>query len=101
MRLSLVCTALASALSIATAAAAQPAAEAAAPPQVKIGQWIYSSDGAAIGRIDRVERADGGAAKAVAVIYKMRMVYIPVDSLSAGQKGFVTSLTKSDVVNQK
>ena len=102
MRFSLICTAVVSALSLATAASAEDAAATAAEPAaaaraaVKNGEWIYSSDGSAIGRIDHIQKGKDGASTA-AVIYQMRMVYIPLDSLSAGQKGYVTKLTRSEV----
>lgn len=102
MRLSLICTLAAAAVSLATAASAQdaaataPEAPAAAPATVKNGEWIYSSDGSAIGRVDHIQKGKDGASTA-AVIYQMRMVYIPVDTLSAGQKGYVTKMKRSEV----
>ena len=100
MRFSLICTAVLSALSLATAASAQDAATsseaATAPVAVKNGEWIYSSDGSAIGRVNHVQKGKDGVSTA-AVIYQMRMVYIPLDSLSTGQKGHVTKLTRSEV----
>ena len=88
------CAAVISAISIGTVASAQPAASA---PQVKSGAWVRTSDGAPIGRIEYVDKAKDGTPQAVAVIYQMRIVHIPAGSLSAQDKGFVTSLTKADV----
>lgn len=105
MRFSFVFAAAVSALSLAAATASAeetvttPEA-AAAPVSVKNGEWIYSSDGSAIGRIDHVKKNKDGAS-AAAVIYQMRMVSIPLDSLSAGQKGYVTKLTRSEVSRLK
>ena len=84
------------ALSVSAAAMAQPAPGAAPPAKVKSGQMIYSSDGAALGRVDYVQEKDG-AAQDVAVIRNMRMVHIPGDSLATGPKGATTSLTRADV----
>jgi hypothetical protein len=96
MRTSLLSAAVLTALSISTAALAQ-SAPAAQPSPVKAGQWVRSSDGAMIGRIEYLDKGSDGAVKDAAVIYEMRMVHIPGDSLSAGDKGVVTSLTKADV----
>jgi hypothetical protein len=95
MRLSSITAALISALSVSTIAAAQSAPAAA--PSPKAGERIYSSDGAVIGRIEYVDKGKDGIPKDVAVVYEMRMVHIPADSLSAGSDGVVTSLKRSDV----
>jgi hypothetical protein len=97
MRLSLISTAVISAFSISTAALAQTETAPAAPLAPKTGELIRSSDGASIGRIDTVYKSKDGAVQAVGVIYDMRVVHIPVDSLSAAPNGFKTSLTKHDV----
>jgi hypothetical protein len=97
MRMSLFSAAVISALSISTTLAAQPAPTANAPLQVKEGQWVYTTDGAAVGRIDYVDHAKDGAPTYVGVIHDMRLVHIPANTLSAGQKGYVTSLSKADV----
>jgi hypothetical protein len=93
MRLFPITAALVSALSISTIAAAQ-SAPATSP---KAGERIYSSDGAVIGRVEYVDKGKDGIPKDVAVIYGMRMVHIPVDSLSTGPNGVMTSLKRSDV----
>jgi len=89
--------ALVAALSVSAAAMAQPAPGAAPPAKVKSGQMIYSSDGAALGRVDYVQETKDGAPQDVAVIRNMRMVHIPGDSLATGPKGVATSLTRADV----
>jgi hypothetical protein len=87
--------ALIAAFSISTVAMAQTAPAAA--PKVQSGQRVYSSDGAVIGRVEYVEKDKDGTPKNVGVIYDMRMVHIPADSLSAGPNGIVTTLKRSDV----
>lgn len=101
MRPSLICAAALAALSLSTAASAQPADNAAAPAAaVRDGERITSSDGWTIGRVDSVQKGKDGASYA-AVIYQMRMVYIPVDSLTQGQKGYVTKLSRAEVTKLK
>ena len=106
MRLPLICTAALAALSLSsTAALAQAADDTAAPaasaaPAVHDGDRISSSDGWTIGRVESVQKGKDGASYA-SVIYQMRMVYIPVDSLSAGPKGLVTKLSRAEVTKLK
>jgi hypothetical protein len=88
----LVTAAVLSALAFSSAATAQTASL-----ELKPGAWVRTSDGAPIGRIEYVDKAKDGSPTGVAVIYDMRVVHIPADSLSAGQKGIVTSLAKADV----
>jgi hypothetical protein len=88
---------LIAALSVSTAAMAEPAPGGTPPVKVSSGQMIYSSDGAALGRVDYVHKTKDGALQDVAVIHDMRMVHIPGDSLSSGPKGTLTSLTRADV----
>lgn len=97
MRIAFLGAVAACGLAISLPAAAQPGRNAATSLQPKSGKWVRSTDGASIGRIDYVERTKDGAPKDVGVIYDMRIVHIPVDSLSAGPKGYVTSLTKAQV----
>lgn len=97
MRLPLITAALMTALSISTIAAAETAPGAAPTTKVKSGERVYTSDGAAIGRIEYVERAKDGTLKDVGVIHDMHMVHIPGDSLSDGPNGVVTSLKRADV----
>lgn len=97
MRLPLLSAALISALSLSTLAAAQPAP--AAPPlgKVKSGERVYTSDGAAIGHVEYVDRAKDGSLKDVGMIYQMKMIHIPAETLSEGPNGLVTSLKRADV----
>ena len=83
---------------VALPAAAQTAetapAAATAPvaaPAIKNGDLVWSTDGRRIGRVDRV-RGD-----AVAVISDMKMVYIPVATLSTSEHGLVSSLTRKEI----
>jgi hypothetical protein len=89
--------ALIAALSVSAAAMAQPAPGGPPPVKVGSGQMIYSADGAALGRVEYVQKTKDGALQNVAVIRDMRVVHIPGDSLAAGPKGTVTSLTRADV----
>jgi hypothetical protein len=96
MRLFPIAAALIPALSMSTIAAAQ-SAPAAPSPKVQSGERIYSSDGAVIGRVEYLDKGKDGVLKDVGVIYQMRMVHIPADSLSTGPNGVVTSLKRSEV----
>lgn len=77
----------------AQAPAAAPAAPAAATatPEIKTGDMVSSAEGRRIGRVDRV-RGD-----AVAVIRDMKMIYIPIATISAGEHGLVTTLTNKEI----
>jgi hypothetical protein len=96
MRVFPAAAALIAAFSISAVAAAQPA-PAAPGSKVQSGERIYSSDGAVIGRVEYVDKGKDGTPKDVAVIYQMRMVHIPADSLSTGPNGVMTSLKRADV----
>jgi hypothetical protein len=89
------------ALSVSAAAMAQSAPGGTPSDEVKSGEMVYSSDGAAIGRVEYVQKTKDGALQDVAVIHDMRMVHIPGDSLSTGAKGHVTSLTRTDIEKLK
>jgi hypothetical protein len=97
MRLYLSAAALISALSMSAVAAAQTAPDATPPSRVQVGDRIYSSDGAVIGRVEYVDKGKDGNPKDVAVIYQLRMVHIPADSLSTGPSGVMTSLKRTEV----
>lgn len=97
MRIFPIAAGLMSALSLATIAAAQSAATVSPSPRVQPGERIYFSDGAVIGRVEYVDKGRDGTAKDVAVIYGMRMVHIPADSLSTGPNGVMSSLNRSDL----
>ncbi len=100
MRLSLILSAAISALSISSAVAAEPAA-AGAPVTVAAREMIRTTDGKSVGRVDSINKAKDGSVAAVGVIYDGRIVHIPVSTLSAGQNGYVTSLTKADLEKLK
>ena len=68
-----------------------PAAAVAATPEIKGGEFVWSVDGRRIGRIDRVRGA------AVVVISDIKMVYIPIATLSAGAGGLVSSLSRMEI----
>lgn len=73
-------------------AVAQPAADAtAAAPSVPKGAMIFSADGRRIGRVDRV-RTSG-----VSLIYNGKFIEIPMNTLTPGDKGYATSLSKADL----
>ena len=85
---------------IVLAAFASLAAHAQAPADasaVKAGTALYSADAKRIGRIDRVIPAADGSPGWASVIVDSRFVSIPVTTISAGEKGVVTSLSRADV----
>lgn len=83
--------ALAGAALLAAMSTVAHAEDAAFTP--KVGQMVYSSDGSRIGRIDNIDGQRAG------IIFDMTYVYVPVNSLSAGEKGrAVTKLTYSQIV---
>ena len=72
--------------------AAEPApAAATAAPSVARGALVFSADGRRLGRVDRVR--DSG----VSLIYNGKFVEIPTASLTAGERGLTTSLTRADL----
>lgn len=77
---------------LATPAVAEPAADNTANASAVIkGAVIFSSEGRRIGRVDRV------LSKGVSLIYDGRFIEIPLDTLKPADKGYMTSLTKSDL----
>jgi hypothetical protein len=91
-----------------TAALAQesaaPAADApavAAALDVKLGKFVTTADGLRVGRIDRIQADKDGKPASVAIIYQSRFVFVPVSTLSAQERGYVTSLTRKDVATMK
>lgn len=84
-------------LFIAAGLAAATPALAADAPEIKTAALVVTADGARIGRIDRVVKDASGAATAVKIIFGGKFITIPASSLSAGEKGLVTSLTKKEV----
>lgn len=83
------------ALALSTAAipaVAQPAAgSTTAASTIAKNATVFSADGRRIGRIDRVR------ATSVSVIYNGKFVEIPLDTLSAADKGYTTTLNKADI----
>ena len=73
---------------VSTVAHAEGAAFVAKP-----GQTVYSSDNHRVGVIDRVADQRAG------IIYDMRYIYVPVETLSPGEKNHVVSkLTYKEIV---
>jgi len=58
---------------------------------IKSGAWVFSADGRRVGRVDDI--ANGTAA----IIYNGRLIHIPIDKLTAGDKGLVSSLTRKEI----
>ena len=73
------------------------AAIAADAPAVKTNALVKTVDGRKVGYIDRILKNDAGEPTAVQIIYSGRFVVIPVTTLSAAEKGLVTSLTSKEV----
>jgi hypothetical protein len=87
---------------VALPAAAQTAAPEAAPaPEVtapalaaadiKPGKAVFSAEGRRVGKVDRI-RGD-----AVAVIRDQKMIYIPIASLTASERGLVSTLSNKEI----
>ncbi len=90
-------------LALALLAASAPAfAQDAAPAAVsasvapKVGDKLYSSEGALLGRVESL-RKEGGAVTAVRIIYDSRFASFPLTSLSQGEKGLTVGLTRKEV----
>lgn len=64
---------------------------------VKAGTSLATSDGKRLGRIKRVQTGVDGRPASVTVIYDDRFVNIPASTLSAADKGLVTSLSRAEV----
>ena len=95
-------TALALALLLSSTAAfaqdAAPSHEAAAPAAItpKVGDKIYSSEGALLGRVESLKKQDG-AVTAVRIIYNSHFASFPLASLSQGEKGLTIGMTRKEV----
>lgn len=74
------------ALSSPIAAIAQDAAAATAPARLKSGVMLYSADGKRLGKVNRVK------GDVVSVIFDMRLVRIPANTISEAEGKLVTSL---------
>lgn len=73
------------------------AAVAADAPVIKERALVKTADGRKVGFIDRVLKDSAGTPTGVQIIYGGRFVVIPADTLSAADKGLVTSLNAKDV----
>ncbi|WP_156679907.1 hypothetical protein [Sphingomonas profundi] len=93
MRILSSCTALL----LAMAPLAAHAQEAATASTVKTGAFLWSADAKRIGRVERVIPTRDGAPGWASVIVDSRFVSVPVTTISASDKGLVTSLSKADV----
>lgn len=69
-----------------TAPAAAVSADA-----IKVNAWVKTVDGKRIGRISSVQSTS------ISVIAVSRIISIPISTLSLGDKGLVTSLTRADI----
>jgi len=87
------CHVLAAAISLSLSAAAV-AGEA---PVIKERALVKTADGRKVGFIDRVLKDSAGTPTGVQIIYSGRFVVIPADTLSAAEKGLVTSLNTKEV----
>ena len=85
--------AFAAALSLSVSAAAI----AADAPLIKQNALVKTADGRKVGYIDRILKDSAGAPTGVQIIYSGRFVVIPATTLSAAEKGLVTSLTAKEV----
>ncbi|OYX64453.1 MAG: hypothetical protein B7Y89_02255 [Novosphingobium sp. 32-60-15] len=76
---------------MAQTAAPVAAAAATSAPEIKSGDMVFSAEGRRIGRVDRVR------GNAVVVIRDMKMISIPLATLSAGERGLVSTLTNKEI----
>ena len=97
MRVAIVSIVVASTLSMSSPVFAQAAAEPAAAVQVAKGTMIYDAAGRRVGRVEYIIKDKDGAPATVAVIYGSKFVYIPVSTISSGEKGQVTSLDRGQL----
>lgn len=101
MRLLVVSAALLSSFAVAAQAqeAAAPAAVAAPASDVRVGALVKTVDGRRVGRIERLIKDGAGQVVSASIIYQSRFVRVPVNTLSAVEKGFVTSLTTKEILS--
>jgi len=91
MRFAVICSAMLSAASLSSVALAQAAA-----PVIKNGMTVTTSDGKRIGRVYDVDKARDGSLS-VAIIRDAKIIRIAVSTLTAADKGLVTSLTSEQL----
>ena len=87
----IIAASLAAVPAMAQDAAAPAAAAADAGASVKKGAMVFSADGSRFGRINDIR---GNLAN---IIFDGRFVKIPVETLSNGERGLTTSLTRKEV----
>jgi hypothetical protein len=90
MRIGMLVSAATLALTLVGAAHAQTT-------DIKKYATLVDSNGSKIAQIDRVNTGAGGAVESVSVIYNMKYVTIPANTLSSKDGKVVTSLTKAQV----
>jgi len=90
------CAAVLTVAASATVAHAEDAVTAPAPAvlELKAGKSLFTASGARVGKIDRVVTNAAGETVGVSVIYNAQFVTVPAATLTAGEKGVVTSLDK-------
>jgi len=64
---------------------------AAAAPAIKGGETVFSAEGRRIGSVDRVRGT------MIVVIGDAKPLYIPISTLTATDRGLVTSLTRKEL----
>lgn len=93
MRSMIVGAALLSLLSVPAMASAEEA--------IRSGLSVKTSDGARLGRVDRVNTAKDGTITSASLIYDGRIIRLPASTLKAAEKGLETSLTRKEVRDLK
>ncbi len=78
---------------VATPVLAQDSPAAAAPVTVKSGMTLRDVNGRRVGTVDSVRTADG----VITVIADMKLLRVPMATLSKGEKGLMTSLKVSEL----
>jgi hypothetical protein len=101
MRVAIISIVVASALSVAAPVFAQAAAEPAAAAPVKLGALVVDSEGRRIGRVERVNKDKDGTPTTVSIISGSKFVYVPVSSLTQGEKSYATSLARAEILAGK
>lgn len=64
---------------------------------IKENALVTTADGKRIGRIYELRKAKDGTVTSVAIIKDDRMIHVPASTLTAGEKGLITSLTSQDL----
>ena len=66
---------------------------AASAPVVKSGMILRDADGRRVGTVDSIRTADG----VITVIADMKLLRVPMNTLSTGEKGLMTSLKRAQL----